>query len=577
MTPFRRTARRTAALAVTAAAALAVTLTQQPAMADKDDRPARTVDVRLIGINDLHGNIEPPTGSSGRVTLADGTQVEAGGAAYNATHIRNLEAEVRNSVVVGQGDLIGASPIVSALFHDEPTVEVLNRVGLDATAAGNHEFDEGYQELLRVQRGGCHPTDGCQFRDTFGGAKYPILGANVTLAKNGLPALPPFWVEFRDGVPIGFIGMPLKDVPILVDPNGIKQLEFGDEVAAANRYADLLNGLGVKTIVLLVHQGDNTSGGGPDDCRTTPGGPGRRIAEQVSPKIDVVFSGHSHQHYNCTVTDPAGNPRPFIEGLAFGRELSVVDLKVDKRTRDVVRSATVARNHVVTRTVTPDPEVQSIIDLARSKSGPIANRRVGTIAQDIPRAQNAAGESPLGNLIADSQLAATTGNGAVLALMNPGGVRADLTYASSPAGEGDGVVTYGEAFTVQPFGNILQTVTLKGSQIKEALEQQWQVVNNQQRQIVLQPSSGLSYSWSASAPLGSKVSNIVLNGSPLDLNANYRVTINSFLQGGGDGFGAFTGGTEITGGGIDLDAFTAYLSAHPNTAPPALGRITTTP
>ncbi|NUT49271.1 MAG: bifunctional metallophosphatase/5'-nucleotidase, partial [Saccharothrix sp.] len=277
MTSFRRTAQRSAALAVTAAAALAVTLAQNPAQAD--DKQARTVDVRLIGINDLHGNIEPPTGSSGRVTLSDGTQVEAGGAAYNATHIRNLQAQARNSVIVGQGDLIGASPIVSALFHDEPTVEILDRVGMDTTAAGNHEFDEGYRELLRMQRGGCHPADGCQFREAYEGAGFPILGANVTLAKNDLPALPPFWVEFRDGVPIGFIGMPLKDVPILVDPNGIKELEFGDEVAAANRYADLLNRLGVKSIVLLIHQGDNTAGGGPDDCRTVDGGHGRKISE----------------------------------------------------------------------------------------------------------------------------------------------------------------------------------------------------------------------------------------------------------------------------------------------------------
>ncbi|MGM1061110.1 bifunctional metallophosphatase/5'-nucleotidase [Saccharothrix sp. Mg75] len=575
MTPSSRTARRTVALAVTAAAALAVTVAQSPAQAD--NKPSRTVDVRLIGINDLHGNIEPPTGSSGRVTLSDGTVVEAGGAAYNATHIKKLQAEVKNSVIVGQGDLIGASPIVSALFHDEPTIQVLNQVGMDTTAAGNHEFDEGYRELLRVQKGGCHPVDGCQFTDTYKGADFPILGANVTLAKNGLPALPPFWVEFRDGVPIGFIGMPLKDVPILVDPNGIKELQFGDEVAAANRYADLLNWLGVKSIVLLIHQGDSTSGGGPDDCRTVEGGPGRSIAERVSPKIDAIFSGHSHQHYNCTVTDPAGNPRPFIEGLAFGRELSVVDLKIDKRTREVVRSATVARNRVVTKDVTPDPEIQSIIDLAKSKSGPIANRPVGTIAADVPRAQNPAGESPLGNLIADSQLAATRGNGAVLALMNPGGVRADLTYASSPAGEGNGVVTYGEAFTVQPFGNILQTVTLTGVQVKAALEQQWQVVNGATRQIVLQPSKGLTYSWSASAPIGSKVSNVVLNGAPLDPAASYRVTINSFLQGGGDGFSAFTGGTAITGGGIDLDAFAAYLTANQGTVPPALDRITTTP
>ncbi|WP_434451802.1 bifunctional metallophosphatase/5'-nucleotidase [Lentzea sp. E54] len=566
--------RRLSVLAITAAAASVISATG-PAQADAQSLRGRgTVDVRLIGINDLHGNIEPPTGSSGRVILPDGTTVDAGGAAYNATHIRNLQKEVRNSVIVGQGDLIGASPLVSALFHDEPTIEVLNAVGMDTTAAGNHEFDEGYQELLRMQRGGCHPVDGCQFRDKYKGANFPILGANVTHARTGMPALPPFWVEIRDGIPIGFIGMPLKDVPILVDPNGIKDIRFGDEVKAANKYANLLDAIGVKSIVLLVHQGDQvtSSGGGPNACNVAPQNPGSYIATNVSPKIDAVFSGHSHQHYNCVVKDPAGNPRPFIEGLAFGRELSVVDLKIDRRTRDVVRGETKADNKIVTRTVTPDPAIQSIIDLAKQKSGPIANRPVGTIAADIVRAAVASGESPLGNLIADSQLAATTGNGAVLALMNPGGVRADLTYAQKGA-EGNGVVTYEEAFTVQPFGNILQTVTLTGANLKNVLEQQFTAA----RTFVLQPSAGLKYSYSASAPFGSKVSDVVLNGAPLDPSANYRVTINSFLQGGGDGFSEFTLGKDITGGGIDLDAFSAYLAAHPNQGAPATDRITKLP
>ncbi|MFD4672986.1 bifunctional metallophosphatase/5'-nucleotidase [Lentzea sp. NPDC058450] len=567
--------RRLSVLAITAAAATVISATG-PAQADVQSLRGRgTVDVRLIGINDLHGNIEPPSGSSGRVILPDGTTVDAGGAAFNATHIKNLQKEVKNSVIVGQGDLIGASPIVSALFHDEPTIEVLNKVGMDATAAGNHEFDEGYKELLRMQRGGCHPVDGCQFSEKYKGANFPILGANVTDAKHGLPALPPFWVEIRDGIPIGFIGMPLKDVPILVDPNGIKEIKFGDEVKAANKYANLLDAIGIKSIVLLVHQGDQvtSSGGGPNACNVAPNNPGSVIATQVSPKIDAVFSGHSHQHYNCVVKDPAGNPRPFIEGLAFGRELSVVDLKIDRRTRDVIRGETKADNKIVTRTVTPDPEVQALVDTAKVKVRPIANRPVGTISSDILRAQNPAGESALGNLIADSQLAGTTGNGAVLALMNPGGVRADLTFPSSTENEGNGVATYGEAFTVQPFGNILQTVTLTGANIKTVLEQQFSAA----RTFVLQPSAGLKYSWSQSAAFGSKVSNVTLNGVPLDPNASYRVTINSFLQGGGDGFSEFTKGTNITGGGIDLDAFSAYLTAHPGQGAPALDRITVLP
>ncbi|SFR16372.1 5'-nucleotidase [Lentzea waywayandensis] len=566
--------RRLSVLAITAAAATVISSTGA-AQADAQSLRGRgTVDVRLIGINDLHGNLEPPTGSSGRVILPDGTTVDAGGAAFNATHIKNLQKEVKNSVIVGQGDLIGGSPLVSALFHDEPTIEVLNKVGMDATAAGNHEFDEGYKELLRMQRGGCHPVDGCQFRDTYEGAKFPILGANVTHAKSGLPALPPFWVEIRDGIPIGFIGMPLKDVPILVDPNGIKELKFGDEVKAANKYANLLDAIGVKSIVLLVHQGDQvtSTGGGPNACNVAPENPGSYIATNVSPKIDAVFSGHSHQHYNCVVKDPAGNPRPFIEGLAFGRELSVVDLKIDRRTRDVVRGETKADNKIVTRTVAPDPVIQSVIDLAKTKSGPIANRPIGSIGADIVRAAAASGDSPLGNLIADSQLEATKANGAVVALMNPGGVRADLTYA--PKGtEGPGVVTYDEAFSVQPFSNILQTVTLTGAQIKNALEQQFVVGKT----TILQPSSGFTYSWSLSAPIGSKISGITLNGTPVDPNANYRVTINSFLQGGGDGFAEFTKGTEITGGGIDLDGFAAYLATHPGQLPPATGRITQLP
>lgn len=568
--------RRLSVLAITAAAATVITATG-PAQADVQSLRGRgTVDVRLIGINDLHGNLEPPTGSSGRVVLADGTTVDAGGAAYNATHIRNLQKEVRNSVVVGQGDLIGGSPLVSALFHDEPTIEVLNKVGMDTTAAGNHEFDEGYKELLRMQRGGCHPVDGCQFRDEYEGADFPILGANVTHAKTGLPALPPFWVEIRDGMPIGFIGMPLKDVPILVNPNGIKEIQFGDEVKAANKYANFLDALGVKSIVLLVHQGDQVTspGGGPNACNVAPQNPGSVIATQVSAKIDAVFSGHSHQHYNCVVKDPAGNPRPFIEGLAFGRELSVVDLKIDRRTRDVIRGETKADNKIVTRTVTPDPIIQAVIDLAKTKSGPIANRKIGEISEDIVRAQNPAGESPLGNLIADSQLEATKGNGAVLALMNPGGVRADLTFKAKGT-EGDGVVTYEEAFTVQPFSNILQTITLTGVQLKNVLEQQFTAAKT----TVLQPSAGLTYTWasSASVPFGSKVSNIVLNGAPLDPNASYRVTVNNFLAAGGDGFSEFTKATNVTGGGIDLDEFAKYLEAHPGQKAPALGRITVQP
>jgi 5'-nucleotidase len=528
-----------------------------------------TIDVRLIGMNDLHGNLEPPTGSSGTVPIPGQPAVPAGGVSYLATHVKALKAEVRNSFVVGQGDLIGASPLASALFHDEPTIEILNKVGMTVTTAGNHEFDEGYRELLRVQTGGCHEVDGCQYHNPYRGANFPFLGSNVTFKGTQFPALPPFWLSYAQGVPVGYIGMPLKGTPEIVAAAGIKDLDFGDEVAAANRYANLLDLLGVKTIVLLLHQGDVPGAGGPNDCNNVAG-VGRTIAEQVSPKIDVVYAGHSHSQFNCVVNDPAGMPRPYVQGLSFGRVLSVIDLKIDKRTKDVVRNLTVAANRIVTRDVALDPEVEALVQEAKTKSAPIANRPIGAVTQNILRAAVPSGESQLGNLIADAQLAGTQVAGAQIALMNPGGVRADLTYASSPVGEGDGVVTYGEAFTVQPFGNVMTTLTLTGAQIKAVLEQQWQPTVTR----ILQPSAGFTYTWTEAAAVGSKISNVALNGTPIDPAASYRVSVNNFLADGGDGFTVLRDGTNRTGGAVDLDAFTDYLQANAPVSAPATNRIT---
>ena len=543
-----------------------------PASAHPKPPPA-SVDVRLIGMNDFHGNLQPPAGSSGRVTQSDGTTVDAGGAAYIATHVKQLEQAAKNSVVVSSGDNVGASPLASALFHDEPTIDFLNAMGVDASAAGNHEFDEGYKELLRMQFGGCNPTDGCVYEPKFKGAKFPILGSNVYFT-NGRLALLPFTITFRGGQPIGIIGATLEDLPSVVTPAAIAGLKFGDEVAAIDRSSAILQRLGVKAQIVVMHQGDDTLGGGPNDCKLNPlSNLGSAIAKKITPNVDVVFSGHTHQQYNCVVTDPAGNPRPFIQGLSFGRIISTVDVKISTKTHDVIRSATVANNVIVTRTVTPDPTVAAIVDKAVSESAPIANRQVGTITADLVRAAAASGEEPIGDVIADAQLAATTTNGAQIAITNPGGIRADLTYASSTAGEGDGVVTYGEAFAVQPFSNIMQTITLTGAQLHAVLEQQWQPTEKR----VLQISSTLHYTASDSAPAGSHVTNITVAGVPVTDTATYRVSVNNFLAAGGDGFTVFAAGTNLQGGPIDLDAFTAYLTAHPNLAPPAADRVTLIP
>ncbi|MET7990276.1 bifunctional metallophosphatase/5'-nucleotidase [Amycolatopsis sp. NPDC005232] len=556
-------------LAVTAAAALAtVAVTSVPASA------AQTTDVRIITLNDLHGNLEPPAGSAGKVFVSDGTSVDAGGAAYVATHVKQLESQVRNSMVLSAGDNVGASPVISALFHDEPTIDFLNELGVKASAVGNHEFDEGYQELLRMQFGGCNKTDGCQFHPTYQGADFPILGSNVYFT-NGLPALLPFSVQFSGGVPIGIIGATLKDLPSVVTPDAIKGLKFGDEAQAINRTANLLDLLGIKAQVVLLHQGDETlPGSGPNDCKVAPGGEADVIAKNVSPKVDAIFTGHSHQQYNCVINDPAGQPRPVIQGASFGRLLSVVDLKIDLRTRDVIRSQTKAHNEIVTRDVTPDPAVTKLVDEAKTKSGPIANKQVGTITAELTAAGAPSGESTIGDVIADAQLEGTKSNNAVVAITNPGGIRADLNYASSPNGEGDGVVTYGEAFTVQPFANIMQTITLTGANLKTVLEQQWGQPGGTK---ILQISSSLHYTYSASAPIGSRVSNITVNGTPVDPAATFRVSVNNFLAAGGDGFTEFTKGTDLAGGPVDLDALIAYLGAHPGVTPPPADRITMVP
>ncbi|MFI7641108.1 bifunctional metallophosphatase/5'-nucleotidase [Nonomuraea sp. NPDC049400] len=579
-----------------AVASGAVMLATLPADASK---APRTVPVRLLALNDFHGNLEPPTGSSGRMVDENGKTVDAGGAAYVATHMKALADE--NTIAVAQGDLIGATPLISAAYHDEPSVEFLGKLGLKVAAVGNHEFDEGYTELRRIMKGGCHPVDGCSPAGTWKGAAFDYVGANV-LFKNpdektdalaalggsssaqvkqvlsdwGVPALPPVSIKWMNGVPIGFIGLVTQTTPSIVTGEGIKDLKFVDEVKAANVASKLLKLVGVKAQVVLVHEGDQvTAGQSPDACSAVPGA-GNRIATQVAPEIDIVLSGHSHQAYLCKVKDPAGNDRVYSQGGSFGRVITQVDLNVDVRTRDIDRASVAADNHVVTRTVTPDPEISAFVQTWKDRVAPVANKPVGTISSDITNVAVPSGESALGDLIADAQLAATkTGGNAQIALMNPGGVRASLTYASSSANEGDGVVTYGEAFTVQPFNNLMQVVTLTGAQLKTVLEQQFTGgPNNQAFTKILQPSANFTYTYSRSAAWGAKVSDMKIDGVPVTDTQSIRVAANNFLVGGGDAFLAFKDGTDLWSGPLDVDAFVDHLGKNNPIAPPATNRIT---
>jgi 5'-nucleotidase len=525
-------------------------------------KPSGTVSVQILALNDFHGNLQPPAGSAGRIGA-----VNAGGVEYLATHVNNLRATNPNTVFVSAGDMIGASPLISALFHDEPSIEAFNLMGLDFNAVGNHEFDEGIYELLRMQEGGCHPVDGCLDGDDFAGAEFRFLAANVTWKKNDKPVFPAYKTKSFNGVHIAFIGMTLEGTPTIVTPSGISELDFHDEADTVNALIPELKQKGIETIVVVIHEGGFPTGGF-NEC---PGisGPIVDIVNRTSDEVDLFITGHTHQAYNCVI-----DGRPVSSSASFGRVVTDIDLVID-RTSGEMLSASV-NNNIVTRNVQPNPLLTTLVSKYQTLVAPLENRVIGSITADITRTANAAGESALGDVIADAQLAATSDpalGGAVVAFMNPGGIRADLTFA--PGGsEGPGEVTYGEAFTVQPFGNSLVTMTLTGTQIDALLEQQ-ATAGSDGLGRTLQISHSLAYTWNASAPIGSRVdiASIMINGIPIDPNASYRVTVNSFLADGGDGFTVLVGGTDRLGGDVDLDALVKYFENNSPVAPGPQNRI----
>ncbi|HEV3478781.1 MAG TPA: 5'-nucleotidase C-terminal domain-containing protein [Gaiellaceae bacterium] len=533
-----------------------------------DVRRGRLKEVQLLGFNDFHGNLEPPGGSGGRI---GGTN--AGGVEFFASHIKRLEAKNPNTLVVSAGDLIGATPLISALFHDEPTIEASNLFGLDLNGVGNHEFDEGEAELQRMQHGGCHPVDGCQDGDPFLGADFPFLAANVKYKSNGRTIFPPYAIRQFGDVKIAFVGMTLEGTPTIVTPAGISHLNFLDEADTVNALVPELKAQGVETIVVLMHEGGSTSAAlnekSSNEC-VSPTGPLPEIVSRTNSEVDIYITGHTNWAVNCVLNGM------YVTGAAHqGRLITDFDLTIDTITKELVHAR--VANRIAHRDIARDAAQTGLVNKYRTLSAPLANRVIGRITATISRTQNDAGESPLGNLIADSQLLATkpTGFGeAVVAFMNPGGIRADLNFVA-PAGN----VTYGQAFAVQPFGNSLVTMSLKGSEIETLLEQQFDNPNPGERRM-LQVSNGFTYEWDASEPTGSKVdpAKIKLNGVTIDPNTEYRVTVNNFLADGGDNFTVLRNGHSRLGGDVDLDALEKYfLAAGGPVAPPALNRIVRVP
>jgi len=611
------------------------------------------ITVKIIGFNDFHGNLQSP-GTFGQNTVVPAARRPAvGGAEYIAAYVARLKAQNPLNAVVGGGDFVGASPLISALFFDEPAVEAMNHVGVDFTSVGNHEFDKGSAELKRLQNGGCKLTNGSQDPNsckglgskvpgTFDGAHFKWLSANVIESSTGRTLLPPYGIKSFNGVKVAFIGMTLKGTPGIVTPTGVAGLTFQDEADTVNALVPRLRAQGIEAIIVLVHQGGFQSSPNVGDINGCDGNlhnaDGSKsdienIVNRLDDAVDLVISAHTHAAYNCSantvdvknvggvavstarptgLANKAGRLIPVTSASAFGRIVTDIDLQLDPKTHDVI--AVAPTNWLVDRTdpainaaIAADPTVRNIVAGYNSLVSPLASAVVATLASPLPNAASSAGEMPAGDLIADAQLAATQPaalGGAQIAFMNAGGVR---NPGFAPAGATyPYALTYGDAFTVQPFGNSLVTMTLTAVQLKALLEQQFSGCMGQTANRVLQSSNGLKYSWSASAPACSKVidatftstdvtrtppvatgptETIVSGGVVLHPAKTYRVTVNNFMATGGDGFATLLGGTNVLGGAQDIDALVAYLAGYqtPNPAydpsQPALGipRVTLLP
>jgi len=541
------------------------------------------VTVRIIGINDFHGNLEPLRSAS-KLTMPDGSEeyVPVGGAAYLATAINQRRAKSEHSLVISAGDLISASPLVSSLFLDEPTIGAMNRIGLTFNAVGNHEFDRGAQELLRMQDGGCEKytlRDPCRV-EQFTGAEFGFLAANVT-KEDGATLFPPFGIQrFGSGpgeVAIGVIGLTLEDTPGIVTPSGIAGLTFSDEADAINALIPQLKAQGVDAVVVAIHQGLNNDGGYNDQTCGALSGSLMEILDRLDPQVDLVISGHTHQAYICDYSqvDPRHSMLVTSAGSA-GAMLTDITLTIDPALGKVIArgadnvpvqsprfddaGAQLPANAAFPL-VSADAEIAAYVARYAAAAKSESSRPVGKISAS---AERRGGDSPLGSLIADAQLEGTRSAGAQIAMMNSGGIRASLVAVP------DGSITYGDIYSVQPFGNTLVTKSFAGAQVLALLEQQFAADG---RISLLSVSNGFAVQYDPTRPLGEKIVAAMLDGQPIDPAATYRVTMNSFLASGGDGFSIFDEGTDAIIGPVDLDAMEEYLRAVPARDLPEAGRI----
>ncbi|MER6951333.1 bifunctional metallophosphatase/5'-nucleotidase [Nonomuraea sp. NPDC000554] len=526
--------------------------------------PARAdaVDIQLLAINDFHSGFPSSFG------MTPSGPVEAGGAEYLAAHLDRLQKENPDGTLrLSAGDNISSSTLNATAIHDEAGIAALSKMRLDASSLGNHEFDEGLTELRRMEKGGCHPIDGCALPG-FKGASFPYLGANVVDTTTGKPAFAPYIVKELKGVKVGVIGLDYKNA-LREAPGPTTPLDVEDEAETANAYVAELKAKGVRTIVVLIHQGGGQSGGGlPNQCNNLSGAI-KDIVAKLDPEVDAVISGHTHNPYICTI-----NGIPVTQTSGHTRELTRIKLTIDPATGNPTSSA--AENITVTHDIKPDAEIAALRRKADEIGQRLLDRPVGLLSRDLTQVRNTAGESTIGHALADARLFATSPadkGGAQIAIQPPygGGIAGDLLV--QPYGNNmPNVVTHGQALRVQPFSNMLVTMTLTGTQVERLLEQQW---CGQGTARVLGVSKGLTYTYDNAKPACDKIdpATIKLNGAVVDPAGKYRLTANSFIATGGDGFSVLTEGTERVEKVRDIEAFESYIRANSPLQVPALGRV----
>lgn len=504
----------------------------------------QNVHVQLLGINDFHGQLDTVRSIKGKDSEGKDIIVDySGGIEWLAAYLKDREAtNPANTLMLQAGDLVGASPPVSALLQDEPTIRIMNEIGMDVGTIGNHEFDEGVAEMKRLIYGGDHPKT-AQYEAKYGkftGSTMDYVVANVVDENTNEPILPPYSIKEVDGVKIGFIGVVTRDTPTIVTPSGVAGVKFTDEVTAINKYAKELTDQGVKTIVVLAHNPGSSKTDG-----TAATGQVVDMAKAVDPDVDVIYGAHDHKYLNTNV-----DGKVLVQSWSYGTAFSDIDLTIDPATGDVIKDQTKAEVvDTLHSKIIPDAKIKAELDGYQEDIKPVVSQVVGSTSAPITNAANASGESALGNLIADGMRAVTHTQ---LGFMNSGGIRNPLP---------GGTITWGDLFKVQPFGNDLVTMTVTGDQIRTLLNQQFQAPPSYNKIMAI---SGLHYTWTDSLPYGSKVLDIYLeDGSLISPTANYSITVNNFMADGGDGFTVLKSGKNRVTNVVDLDGFVQYFESLP--------------